>query len=552
MTAASRTLKLSILADVDNLTKGLTGGAKDVQTFGDKIADFGKKAAVAFAAAGAAAVAYAGKLAVDGVRAAIADEAAQAKLALTLQNVTGATDGAIIATEDFVSRLALATGVADDELRPALDRLVRSTKDIGQAQELLTLALDISAGTGKNLTTVSNALGKAYEGNTAALGKLGLGISSAELKTMTFEQVTAQLAQTFEGQASVQADTFQGKMARVSLAFDEAKESLGARLLPIIEQFADYILAVVVPAVNKWLDENGPKLVEVFTTLVIPTITATVQKLATITKWVLDNKEILSSIGQILLAGLAAYKITSTIATIVTALGGLATAYAGVAASATAAGTAVTGATAAATAATAGGAMAKLASSLNVIAAAAAAVAGGFQLVKTGLRQLIDAMKSWGESYLRGLFGLGGGTTTNNTGTTIYNTNPNLRGLRGYTPGTTTPVVPTIPTVPNPTPPKADPKAKEMADTMDEIKQTQAGLTNVLEQMNAYAAKQLEQFNYLDRGAERVAINFNAPVVSDPETLARLVSDTMSSSANRTGNYETLGVSTTSLPLAAL
>jgi hypothetical protein len=119
--AGSRTLKLSILADVDNLKKGLDNGSKDIATFGDKVSDFGKKAGLAFAAAGAAAVAYAGKLAIDGVKSAIADAAAQEKLALTLKNVTGATEAQIAATEDYITKTSLAFGVTDDELRPSLE-----------------------------------------------------------------------------------------------------------------------------------------------------------------------------------------------------------------------------------------------------------------------------------------------------------------------------------------------------------------------------------------------------------------------------------------------
>ncbi len=99
--AGSRTLKLSILADIDNLTKNLNKGEQDVQTFGDKIGKFGKIAGAAFLAAGVAAAAYAGKLAIDGVKSAIEDEAAQAKLAATLRNVTGATDAQIKATENY-------------------------------------------------------------------------------------------------------------------------------------------------------------------------------------------------------------------------------------------------------------------------------------------------------------------------------------------------------------------------------------------------------------------------------------------------------------------
>jgi len=123
--AGNRTLKLSILADVDNLKKSLDSGAKDVQTFGDKIEGFGKVAGAAFLAAGAAAAAYAGKLAIDGVKSAIEDEAAQAKLANTLKNVTAATDTQIAATENYITQPSLAFGVTDEQLRPSLDRLVR-------------------------------------------------------------------------------------------------------------------------------------------------------------------------------------------------------------------------------------------------------------------------------------------------------------------------------------------------------------------------------------------------------------------------------------------
>lgn len=138
--AGTRTLKLSILADVDNLNKNLKSADKDVSSFGDKLKEFGKKAAVAFAAAAAAAGAYAVKLAVDGVKAAIEDEKAQESLRRTIVNVTGATEAQVAATEDFIEKTALATGVADDQLRPSLDRLVRATGNLEQAQKLQALA----------------------------------------------------------------------------------------------------------------------------------------------------------------------------------------------------------------------------------------------------------------------------------------------------------------------------------------------------------------------------------------------------------------------------
>jgi hypothetical protein len=248
--AGSRTLKLSILADVDNLKKNLAQGTDDVQTFGSKIADFGKKAGIAFAVAGAAAAAYAGKLLVDGVKSAIADAAAQEKLALTLKNVTGATDAQIKATESYITKTALANGVTDDELRPSLERLARATGDVTKAQKLQAIALDVAAGTGKSLESVTNALAKAQEGSTTALGKLGVGLSKAELAGLTAEQVFAKLADTFENQATTKANTFQGQMDRLKIAFDEAKETVGTFVLQAITPMVENIVKYVLPAVE--------------------------------------------------------------------------------------------------------------------------------------------------------------------------------------------------------------------------------------------------------------------------------------------------------------
>ena len=256
--AGSRTLKLSILADVDDLRKKLGQSSTEVQTFGDKVSKFGKLAGAAFLAAGAAAGAYAGKLAIDGVKAAIEDEAAQVKLAGALERATGATTKQIKATEDQILKLSLATGVADDNLRPALSRLAVATGDVNKAQDLLSIALDIAAQTGKPLETVSNALGKAYEGNTAALGKLGIGLSSAELKTMSFQDVQGKLTDLFGGAAAANAETYEGRIARLRVAFDEAKEGIGARLLPIIEDLVDIVVNKVVPNLGKFAELFKP------------------------------------------------------------------------------------------------------------------------------------------------------------------------------------------------------------------------------------------------------------------------------------------------------
>jgi hypothetical protein len=245
--AGSRTLKLSILADVDDLKKKLDTGANEVEGFGGKLEKFGKVAAAAFAAAAAAAAAYAGKLAIEGVKAAIEDEAAQKRLATALKNVTDVTDDQIASIEKQILKTSLATGVADDELRPALQRLTVATKDVTKSQDLLKLALDISAATGKNVESVSNALAKAYEGNNGALSRLGVGISAAQIKTLGFEGTVKQLSDTFGGAATTQANTFQGQIQRLQVAFDEAKESVGARLLPILQNLLNYFINTVIP-----------------------------------------------------------------------------------------------------------------------------------------------------------------------------------------------------------------------------------------------------------------------------------------------------------------
>jgi len=260
MATGTRALTLKLLADVDNFTKNLDKADKDVATFGDKVAKFGKIAGAAFAAAGAAAVAYAGKLAIDGVKSAIEDEAAQAKLANTLRNVTKATDDQVAATEDYILKTSLATGVADDELRPSLDRLTRATKDLDKAQQLQTLALDIAAGSGKSLQAVTESLSKAQEGNLAGLSRLGVGLDKAELKTLTFDQITAKLAGTFENQASKQADTFQGKLARLTVAFDEGKETVGAYILDAITPMVEALVKNVIPAIQDFTSNLGDKL----------------------------------------------------------------------------------------------------------------------------------------------------------------------------------------------------------------------------------------------------------------------------------------------------
>jgi len=242
-----RTLKLEILAETKQFVDDMKKSETQVEGFGGKMEKFGKVAAAAFAAAAAAAVAYAGKLAVDGVKAAIADEAAQNRLANALRNVTGATDAQIASVEKQIEQMSLSFGIADEQLRPAFQRLATATGDLSKANDSLGLALDISASTGKSVEQVANALSKAYEGNTGALTRLGVGLSTAEIKSLGLDGTMKQLAETFGGAATAQANTLEGQIDRLKVRFDETKESIGAALLPAVKAFIDYIVNRFIP-----------------------------------------------------------------------------------------------------------------------------------------------------------------------------------------------------------------------------------------------------------------------------------------------------------------
>ena len=267
MADGSRTLKLSILADVDNLKKGLTDAGTDTETFGGKLSGFGKAAGAAFAVAGAAALAYAGALLVDGVKAAVEDEAAQVKLATAIKNVTDATDATIASVESYITQTALAVGVSDDELRPSFARLVKSTGDVEAAMKLQGVALDASVGSGKSLETTSNLIAKAFDGNTAALAKLDIGLTAAELKTMSFDEAIAAVTATYEGSANAAADTFAGKIDRLKIAFDEGKETVGAFVLDAITPMVTLFVDKVIPTLSTLATDIGEDLQPVFESL---------------------------------------------------------------------------------------------------------------------------------------------------------------------------------------------------------------------------------------------------------------------------------------------
>jgi len=211
---------------------------KNLETAGQKAQFAVKKAAVP---AGIA-VAALGAVAFDAVKAFAEDDAAAQKLATTLKNTTGATDKQVSAVEDFITKTSMAAAVADDDLRPALDTLLRGTKDVTQAQDLLTMALDISAGTGKDLGSVSEALSKAFNGQLGPLKKLDPALADLIKNGASTDEVFAALGKTFAGQASTAANTTAGKMKNLGIQMGEFKESIGAAVAPLVSKLLPKLL----------------------------------------------------------------------------------------------------------------------------------------------------------------------------------------------------------------------------------------------------------------------------------------------------------------------
>jgi hypothetical protein len=219
----SKTLTVYLAADTSKLSRGLRQGQSDLGMFEGAI---GKLAGVM---AGAFTVDKVIDFFQQSMQAALEDEKAVTSLNKTLQNM--GFGSATSEVQTFIDAQQRLTGVADDVLRPSMDRLIRSSESVGEAQKMLKLAMDISAGSGKDLSSITDALGKAMDGSTTALGKLGLGIDKNIIASGDMAKITAVAAKTFEGQAAAAANTYQGQIDRVTVSVNEAKEAIGYALL---------------------------------------------------------------------------------------------------------------------------------------------------------------------------------------------------------------------------------------------------------------------------------------------------------------------------------
>jgi hypothetical protein len=241
--------------------KGIDKAVREFQkleTAGQKAQFVLQKAALP-AAAALGALTYA---AFDAVKAFAEDEKSATALATTLQNVTGATDKQVDSIEAFITKTSFAVSVADDQLRPALGNLVRATGDVTQAQSLLNLALDISAGTSKDLGSVSEALGKAFNGVMGPLKKLDPALAALIEEGASTGEVFQALSETFGGQAAAAADTTAGRMEGLKIRMEEVKESIGEAVLPIVEELMPAFVSI-----SDWASKNTGKIVAIGTAI---------------------------------------------------------------------------------------------------------------------------------------------------------------------------------------------------------------------------------------------------------------------------------------------
>ena len=250
---AERKLSLIILGKATSALAAMKSTGDAAQSLGKRVTDM-LPSFKTVAIAGAAAFGAVGAAALGAVQAAAQDEQSQKKLADQLRRTTDATAEQIAAVEQHISKQMMLTGVTDDQLRPAMANLVRATGDVSFAQDQLGLALDISAATGKDLESVSLALGKAFTGNVGALTKLGVPLEQSVVKSKNLSEVIKTLNEQFGGAAAGAADTFSGRLRILQTSLGEAVEGIGYALLPIAERLVAFIQSKVVPVIQAFSD----------------------------------------------------------------------------------------------------------------------------------------------------------------------------------------------------------------------------------------------------------------------------------------------------------
>ena len=209
-------VRLPVITEYDN--KGISAAIGDLKKLG-------KQQLLGVVSAGALVDA-----ARRSIQAANEDARSQRLLANTLQNTTGATNDQVAAVEANLQKLQYSAAVADDELRPALQKLLQATRDTGKAQDLLATALDIAATTGRDVETVALSLSRAYQGNIGALRRLGLRVSDTAVKSKDFQMAMEEIRPVVDGAAEAAAKGADGGWKRLGIALGDISEVVGTEL----------------------------------------------------------------------------------------------------------------------------------------------------------------------------------------------------------------------------------------------------------------------------------------------------------------------------------
>jgi hypothetical protein len=343
--------------------KGSKAANKDIVKLGKQFDAFAKKSAKAFGLAAVAVGALAVKLGTDAVKGAMEDQKAQIALATALRNTVNANDAVIASTVKYLDKLELQVGVNNNELIPSLQKFTQATGSVEKAQALQAIALDVSAGTGKSLITVTDGIVRAIGGNIGALKRLGIPLDEAIIKNKDLVGALEVLSKTFGGQAAARAETFEFRMLRLRLSFDQALDSLGYALIPALEEFASVLTTEVLPKIAMWIEMNKKQLAEGLKRASDAAIVLVANAIA-LSSWISNNMDLVKTMAK-LIAGMF---VVGRIAAFATVLGKLTAAFVALR---TAAGTA-----AVATAFATGGASIGSAAAALAIVGGAAAITG--------------------------------------------------------------------------------------------------------------------------------------------------------------------------------
>lgn len=374
--------------------KGSKAAQKDIAKLTKTFNDFGRRTVRAFGIATAAVAAFSVKIGKDAVAAAIADQKSQVLLANSLRNTTGATDAAIASVEGYISKLQLQVGIADDELRPALSRLATVTGDVAAAQELLGTALDVSAFSGADLNSATQAITRALNGNFRGLQRLVPSIDATAIKSKDLAAVFREVEKATSGAAAARAGTLEFRLAILQIRFNEILETLGYSLLPVLEEFANVLAKEVLPEIARWIDLNKKGLAEGLRNAAKAALELLKGAIA-VGAWFVENFNTIKNFA-ILLASIWA---TGRVIAFATAVGKVSLAFKGMQAAALGAG-------AASAAATGGSALAAGARFLGPVGLGASAIAAlTFGLSKISPREKAKARAKALEASLAGYKG---------------------------------------------------------------------------------------------------------------------------------------------------